>query len=157
MLSDSSRASGEKTAAGFRGGCLCGTVRYEVTSEPVNMWNCHCADCRKVTGARYATNVFVKVDDLKVTAGKTATFRHLADSGNTMTKEYCPECGSQLFNSSSGRAALKVVRAGSIDDPSFVKPRANIFAANALPGAAGGDGIPTFDRMPPDPSVFFKT
>ena len=141
----------------FTGGCLCGAIRYEVSGAPVNMWNCHCDDCRKSSGASYATNVFVKLADLKVTRGETARFQHTADSGNIMTKEYCSACGSQLFNGNSGRPAIKVVRAGTIDDARFVEPRANIYASRALPSALTGSELPAFDEMPPDPSVFFKS
>ncbi|WP_422019452.1 GFA family protein [Roseibium sp.] len=141
----------------FKGGCLCGAIRYEVAAKPVNMWNCHCTDCQKSSGASYATNVFVKVADLTITKGEPDRFQHQADSGNTMTKEYCSNCGSQLFNGNSGRPAIKVIRAGTIDDPSFVVPRANIYASRALPAAIEGTEIPTFDEMPPDPSVFFRS
>lgn len=141
---------------GFKGGCLCGAIRYEVSSDPVNMWNCHCDDCRKSSGASYATNVFVKLADLTMTRGETAKFQHRSDSGNTMTKEYCADCGAQIFNANSGRPAIKVVRAGTVDDGSFVKPRANVYASRALPGVLDRSDLPAFDEMPPDPSVFFK-
>lgn len=142
--------------SGFKGGCLCGEIRYEVLGDPVNMWNCHCDDCRKSSGASYATNVFVKLEYLTVVKGETAKFQHKADSGNTMTKEYCAACGSQLFNGNSGRPAIKVVRAGTIDDGGFVEPKAHIYASRALPRALEGSDLPCFDEMPPDPSVFFR-
>lgn len=140
----------------FKGACLCGAIRYEVSGEPVNMWNCHCDDCRRSSGASYTTNVFVKGSDLTVTQGETRRFQHRADSGNTMTKQYCADCGSQLFNGNSGRPGIVVIRAGTIDDARFVVPRAHIYASRALPSAIEGAGIPIFDTMPPDPSVFFK-
>lgn len=141
--------------SGFKGGCLCGAIRYEVAGAPVNMWNCHCDDCRKSSGASYATNVFVQIVDLTVIKGEPARFPHKADSGNTMTKEYCAKCGSQLFNGNSGRPAIKVVRAGAIDEGGFVFPKANVYASRALPSVQEGLKIPAFDEMPPDPSVFF--
>ncbi|MEM6383941.1 MAG: GFA family protein [Pseudomonadota bacterium] len=138
------------------GGCLCGAIRYRVSSAPVNMWNCHCEDCRRSSGASYATNVFVKAADLVVTQGKAQTFDHPADSGNIMTKHFCAACGSQLFNANSGRPQIVVIRAGSLDDPGFVSPRANVYASRALPGALPAGDIPSFDEMPPDPSIFFR-
>jgi hypothetical protein len=133
---------------GFKGGCLCGAVTYEVSSDPVNMWNCHCDDCRKVTGASFATNVFVKLENVTITKGKTSTYESAADSGNIMTKEFCSNCGSQLFNSSSARPAIRVVRAGSIDDASFVKPWANCYSSKALSCTHLADELDNFEMGP---------
>ncbi|MEK9723742.1 MAG: GFA family protein [Rhodospirillaceae bacterium] len=133
---------------GFTGGCLCGAVRYEVTGEPTNMWNCHCDACRKITGASYATNVFVKEEDLKITKGRTKTYKDKADSGNDMTRHFCGDCGSPLFNENSGRPGIRVIRAGTIDDPSFVKPWANLYAKRALQNTHLGGDMTNFDAMP---------
>lgn len=143
--------------ASFTGGCLCGAVTYVVAGEPINMWNCHCDDCRKATGASFATNVLVKLDDLTLQKGQLSSFQHSADSGNTMTKEFCSHCGSQLFNSSSGRPGIKVVRVGSIDDASFVRPKANMYASRALPCTLLAEGLDNFETMPPDVAELLKT
>ncbi len=60
---------GVQNMPGFKGGCLCGAITYEVSSDPINMWNCHCDDCRRATGASFATNVFVNLIDLTITNG----------------------------------------------------------------------------------------
>ena len=89
---------------GFSGGCLCGKIRYQVTGDPVRMAICHCDDCRKATGAAFTTNIFVKADDLVLLQGTPKQYLHPTDSGSTMTKEFCPDCGSQLFGYSSRSA-----------------------------------------------------
>jgi hypothetical protein len=143
--------------AGFTGGCLCGEVTYEVSSDPIVMWNCHCDDCRKITGASFATNVFVKREDLTITSGTVSTYKSSADSGNTMTREFCSDCGSQLFNNSSARPEIKVVRAGSIDDASFVRPRANMYSSKALSFTSLDDGLDNFDTTPSDLTEYINS
>lgn len=138
---------------GFSGSCLCGAIAYEVTGEPVNMWNCHCDHCRKVTGAAYATNVFVKAEDMTITQGTPATYQNQADSGNTMTRYFCRDCGSPMFNESTGRAGIRVIRVGSIDGSGFVKPWADLFAPRALAFTTDEDDREKFERMPP-PGAF---
>jgi len=133
---------------GFKGGCLCGSITYEVSSDPINMWNCHCDDCRRATGASFATNVFVKFEDLTITKGTPSTYEHSADSGNIMTKEFCSNCGAQLFNGSSARSAIRVVRVGSIDDASFVRPSGNLYCSRALPCSHLAEDLDNFDTMP---------
>ena len=137
---------------GFKGGCLCGAITYEVSSDPINMWNCHCDDCRRATGASFATNVFVNLIDLTITNGTVSTYQHSADSGNTMTKGFCSDCGSQLFNSNSARPEIKVVRVGTINDANFVQPWANLYSSKALSFTHLADDLDNFEKMPPTPS-----
>lgn len=135
----------------FSGGCLCGAVRYEVDGEPAFVAQCHCDDCRRATGSSFATNVFVKEADLKIVQGRTKTFQHPADSGNTMTKQFCPECGSQLFGSTSGLPGMQSVKVGSIDDASFVKPQIEVFVSKALPFTIHPADTQKFERGRPRP------
>ena len=117
----------------FSGGCLCGAVRYEVNGDLVRVAQCHCDDCRRATGSAFATNVFVKEEDLKVLQGETNTFQHSADSGSTMTKEFCGKCGSQLFGYGSSAAGVKNIKIGSIDDVGDIKPQIEVFTSKSLP------------------------
>ena len=132
----------------FTGGCLCGTIRYEVNAEPQGIQNCHCDNCRKVTGSAFATNIFVAEDDVVITQGEPKSFSHAADSGNTMTKEFCANCGSQLFGLGSGRPGVKNIKVGSIDDASFVQPMRNVFVKRALPFTQIDRSLDCFDGMP---------
>lgn len=132
--------------AGFTGGCLCGAIRYEVKSDPVRAANCHCDDCRRATGASFATNVFVKADDLVILQGTPRSFEHTSDSGSTMTKEFCGDCGSQLFGHGSRSQGIRNVKVGSIDDASAIRPSIDVFVSKALP----------FTTLPADTEHFDK-
>ncbi|NQV56741.1 MAG: GFA family protein [Rhodospirillales bacterium] len=132
----------------FTGGCLCGVIRYKVSGDIIRTANCHCDDCRKATGSAFATNVFVAADDITVTHGTLKSYNHIADSGNAMTKEFCGDCGSQIFGFGAARPGVKNVKAGSIDDASFVKPEVNLFLAHAIPFTKIDREIDCFDGMP---------
>ncbi|MGE3245907.1 MAG: GFA family protein [Beijerinckiaceae bacterium] len=134
--------------AGFTGGCLCGAVRYEVDIDPVRMARCHCDDCRKGTGAQFATNVFVPAANFKVT-GDVATYQSKTDAGNTMTRAFCPKCGSPVFGySSAGGGVMRAIRAGSIDDPSFVKPAIEVFTKRMMACSVVDPDTQKFEAMP---------
>ncbi len=133
--------------AGFKGGCLCGDIRYEVKSDPVLIVNCHCDDCRKATGSQFATNLFINEDDLVITQGEPKSFNHSADSGNDMTKMFCPNCGSQLFGYGSGRPGLRSVKAGTVEDHDIVNPQRNIYTSRALKCTVMSDEIENFETM----------
>lgn len=134
--------------AGFSGGCLCGQVRYKVKSDPARMVNCHCDDCRKITGAAFSTNIFVNAEDIEMVQGTMSQFEHVADSGSRRVKEFCANCGSQLFGYGTSRPGMKSIKVGSIDDASFVKPTANLYASRALPFSHIDDDLDNFEEMP---------
>jgi hypothetical protein len=120
-----------------------------VTGEPVRVAHCHCDDCRRATGASFATNVFFKEDDIKILQGTPKQFRHAADSGNTMTKEFCGDCGSQLFGIGSGSAGIRHVKAGTLDDASFVQPQIEVYTSKKLPFTRLSDDTEHFETSRP--------
>lgn len=131
------------------GGCLCGSIRYEVEGEPFRMVNCHCDDCRKATGSAYATNLFFQEDQITLLQGAPKRFEHAADSGNMMFKEFCATCGSQVFGGGTLRAGVKSIKIGSIDEANFVKPTANLYVSHALSCTHLDSEIDNFEQMPP--------
>ncbi len=135
--------------AKFTGGCLCGAIRYEIDGEPFRIANCHCDDCRKATGSAYATNLFYKEEQITLLQGSPKHYDHTADSGNSMFKEFCGNCGSQVFGGGAMRPGVKSVKVGTIDDASFVKPDVNLFTAHALSCTLIDDDVENFEAMPP--------
>ena len=45
-----------------KGGCFCGTIRYEFDAEGIPVADCHCTMCRRTSGAPYVTWLVVPVD-----------------------------------------------------------------------------------------------
>ena len=131
----------------FSGKCLCGSVSYKVSVDPSFILNCHCEDCRRSTGAVFGTNVFVDEDKVQIT-GKVSSYTHTADSGNTMTKRFCPNCGTLLFGNSSGRQNSVSIRAGTIDQFNLIKPQMNVFLAKKIKSTPINDSLPCSDAMP---------
>lgn len=134
---------------GFSGGCLCGSVRYKVSSDPSFVLNCHCEDCRRSTGSVYGTNVFVDEDKVQIT-GEVSLYVHTADSGNEMTKRFCPNCGTLLFGNSSGRQNSVSIRGGTIDQFDLIKPQMNVFVAKKIESTPINDSLPRSEGMPTD-------
>lgn len=129
------------------GQCLCGAVRYRITAEPIFTRICWCRDCQHIA-ANGTVNILVPAAALEV-SGSTSAYGSTADSGNLITRHFCPSCGSHLFAGSSGRPQYTVVRAGTLDDPSSIAPVANIWAASA-PAWACMD--PTLERVESQPA-----
>ena len=130
------------------GQCLCGKVKYTISSEPRVMSQCHCDDCRKSTGTGHASNAFFKEKDVHIN-GATSSYESVADSGSTITRYFCPQCGSLLFGTLSGVKNVIAVAVGTVDDSSWFKPSAIVYNKRKPQWDFMDKSIPTFEEMPP--------
>ena len=102
------------------GGCLCGAVRYSFDSEAVvTAAHCHCTDCQKCTGSGKATIIFVPTPALHID-GSLKTYTVVGTAGSHVTRGFCPDCGSPVLSYVEEDSTLRFVKAGSLDDPSWV-------------------------------------
>jgi hypothetical protein len=131
------------------GGCLCGEVRYRLTAEPIVARICWCHDCQHIAGNGTANAIFPAAN-IEIT-GSVSEYVSMADSGNYITRRFCSLCGCHLFADSSGRPGFSVVRLGTLDDPSSIKPQANIWSGSAPSWACLDASIPRFEQQPPPP------
>lgn len=111
------------------GRCLCGAVQYRVQGEPLVARICWCQVCQKIS-ANGTVNAMFPTSALGV-SGETAHYSSVADSGNVITREFCPRCGCHLYAGSSANPHVRVLRIGTLDDPSSVRPTLNIWTASA--------------------------
>lgn len=132
-----------------RGKCLCGQVRYRITMEPIASRICWCKDCQRIS-SNGTVNILVQTSAIDI-EGTPAEYVKTADSGNQVTRRFCGQCGTQLFSDSSGRAGLTVVRVGTLDDPSSVRPSANIWSGSAPAWACLDGALERVERAPPAP------
>ena len=128
------------------GRCLCGAIRFTITTEPVATRVCWCRDCQHIA-SNGTVNLVVATNGLTVT-GTLAEYVMTAASGNEISREFCPQCGTHMFAKSPARPQLRVVRTGNLDDPSSVPPSMNIWASSA-PGWACLD--PALERVEQQP------
>ncbi|HJV74901.1 MAG TPA: GFA family protein [Noviherbaspirillum sp.] len=129
-----------------KGRCLCGSVNFRLTSEPLATRVCWCRDCQHLA-ANGTVNALVPAEALEI-SGALADYTKTADSGNQITRQFCPTCGTHLFGISSARPQFRVVRLGTLDDPSSIKPSMNIWSSSA-PSWACLD--PALDRVEHQP------
>lgn len=130
------------------GGCACGAVRYEITGEPVMAGHCQCRDCQRMTGTGHASMLAVPAPAIRMT-GTLKYHRSTADSGSTVARGFCPECGSFISGTSSAMPQLTTVAAASLDDPSQFRPQLVVYTCSAQPWDRMDPALPQFERMPP--------
>ena len=114
----------------FSGGCACGAIRYECSSEPVAMLNCHCHDCQHSSGAPFASGVIISTKSIKVT-GSPKTYSVRASSGAQTARSFCSNCGSPLFTTGEAMPDFTSIRFTTFDDPSDFRPTLDIWTSSA--------------------------
>jgi hypothetical protein len=132
------------------GGCLCGQVRYTANAEPIFVGVCHCKDCQKESGAAF--NIAVAVPQAAVSIqGPAKTYSTKADSGQNNVRRLCPNCGSTILSEPAALAGISIIRAGTLDDPSWLKPSLEIYCDRAQPWVQLGGDMKRFPGMPQPP------
>ncbi|ARN82338.1 GFA family protein [Methylocystis bryophila] len=139
-------------AEGFpvSGQCLCGAVRVTAKAAPFRMAQCHCRDCQRVSGTGHTTNALFHEADVEV-IGETRGFAVTADSGSTLTRYFCPVCGSRMFGHNSKRPGAVVLSAGIFDESDWFQPQMALYSARRPAWDPERADIPNFETMPPSP------
>lgn len=133
----------------YTGRCLCGDVHYQINAEPVASRICWCRDCQHLA-SNGTVNAMFPSSALQI-SGTPAEFTKTADSGNQIRRRFCARCGSHLFADSTGRPGLTVVRLGTLDEPSAVRPTANIWASSAPAWACLDGELQRVEQQPAPP------
>jgi len=107
--------------------CRCGQLSATCTGEPVRVSVCHCLDCQKRSGSAFSAQARWPAEQV-VVAGASKTFVHTADSGNTITHHFCPDCGSTVHYRIDGKFdGLIAIPVGAFADPAFPAPRFSVW------------------------------
>ncbi len=118
--------------AKIEGGCLCGNIRYTGVTEPLATVLCHCINCQKQSGGAYSLNLVMPKGSLDI-QGELTTYVDTGDSGKPLDRNFCGRCGSVITSEPSVMANITVLKAGTLDDTSWVRPAMEIYCDSAQP------------------------
>lgn len=130
----------------FEGGCLCEAVRYTSSVEPITTVHCCCRDCRKIGGTGHATHSVIPIEAFSLT-GEVSEFTKTADSGNRISRYFCPLCGSAIYHTRDGMEGLVVLRTSSLDEPELARPDRIIYTSSAVSWDHLDPELPSFEKM----------
>ena len=128
------------------GGCHCGALRYEISAAPILTYTCHCTDCQRISGTAFTLAIIVPESAFRLTKGEPRPVERIADSGRANIRLLCPDCGCWI--SGTGRpddagVLVRRVRAGTLDDRSWLRPTAHFFTRSKQPWVT----LPAGDQM----------
>ena len=128
--------------------CACGAVQFEFDTDPDFIAICHCLDCKKASGGEAATWFAVPESDFSLTQGEPKGQHYIADSGKGLDRMFCPTCAARLYTANlESFPATVFVQLSSLDDPSFITPKLEMFTKRRLSWAVPLD-LPQFEAMP---------
>ena len=145
------------------GGCLCGALRYEVTRTPMAAYTCHCTHCQRLTSSAFSTAIVVAAEAFRLTgAADPRPLRRTADSGRTATRWLCPECCTWLCSgpkpdTAAAPDSLVFLRAGTLDDTSWLRPTVHFWTRSAQPWVVLPEGGTRFETQPADYAAWLRS
>ena len=132
----------------YAGGCACGAIRYETSSEPIFQHHCQCTDCQKRSGTGHGSYLtFPRRAEVAI-SGEARGWRVAGDSGNEKEHAFCPTCGTPVYLTFVAMPDLIAFHATSLDDPGMFRPQALTYAVRGHAWDGVDPALPRFERMP---------
>lgn len=116
------------------GHCLCGSITYECDAEPIMTGICHCTDCQRQGGSAFSINVGVPRNELNIN-GEVKIVETARDEGGTGYRHFCGDCGSPIFSVLSVADEIAWIKAGTLNDASWLEPEIEAWTRSAQPWA----------------------
>lgn len=130
------------------GGCLWGQVRYSAQTDPAFVGVCHCKNCQKQSGTAFSVVLAIPKSAISI-QGQLKTYHGKGDSGQPVLRRFCPECGSPIITEVSLMPDLTMIKAGTLDDTSWLDPTMHIFCDSAQRWSPIPQSSQRFPKAPP--------
>ena len=131
------------TGGEWTGGCLCGAVRYRAGADPIRVVSCHCATCRRGSGAAFMTFVHFPAGAFAWSDREPQRYRSSAEA----ERGFCPVCGSTLSMHEAVLGDRVQVSLGSLDRPDLARPDDHVWTSSQLPRLELVDDRPRFTTV----------
>jgi hypothetical protein len=106
-----------------RAACNCGQLQLTCEGEPARISICHCLACQRRTGAAFGYQAWFEQPKITSISGRSTEFKRAADSGKSVTSQFCPVCGSTVYWEAEQFPGLIAVAVGAFADPAFPAPK----------------------------------
>jgi len=132
----------------YKGSCLCGAVRFEISGKINNIVHCHCSLCRTAQGGAFATNGNVKQDEFRFVDGENNLTGFESTPGQT--KFFCKTCGSPIMSKNTTSPNNIRVRLGTIESDINERPGSHIFVTSKANWDVITDDLPKYEGYEPE-------
>jgi len=122
----------------FKGSCRCGAIRFEIEGEPKWIAHCHCADCRRATGAAVSTYVGSERERVKFLGDSPRVYR----SSKGVKRSFCGECGSPIAYEGERWPSEVHFFVGLFERAGDLVPQGQVYESERLPWLHVVDEVP---------------
>jgi hypothetical protein len=131
------------------GRCLCGNVTFTAEGDAVIQAACHCTDCQRQTGGPFSVIVGVPRDSFSAEGSTLASYSTVGtDHGGETVRNFCSACGSPVFSVAAVAPELVFIKAGALDDASWVEPSFEAWTGSAQAWSPRFEGAAQLERGP---------
>ncbi|WP_348252710.1 GFA family protein [Trichocoleus desertorum] len=106
-------------------------MRYEIRAEPLTLYACHCKECPKQSSSAFGLSMPVPRAAVVILQGQPKQWQRVSDSGREVSCLFCGERGTRLFHNPARNAKITNVKAGTLDDTSWLKPVGNLWTQSS--------------------------
>jgi len=140
----------------YSGRCLCEAVHYRVAEEPLTLYACHCTDCQRRSGSAFGLSMWVNLPAIEVTKGEVTLHQSTNAEGKLRLAKICGQCGVRMWSEPPKFPGLAVMRPGTLDDKSWVRPVAHIWTRSAQPWFVFPEGVARYEKQVGDLGVLIE-
>jgi hypothetical protein len=106
--------------------CSCGQLKATTNGEPIRISVCHCLACQQRTGSAFGAQARFPSDQVTL-EGRSKQYVRIADSGNKLVFDFCPECGATVHYRLEHIPDVIAIPVGAFADPQFPKPKVSVY------------------------------
>ena len=107
-------------------------MRYRVTGWPRTLYCCHCTECQRQASSAFGMSLRVARTDVEIDWSIMASRARDIGRSNEVHGHFCRDCGVRILHDRPGSRDV-TIKAGTLDDTSWLRPVGHIWTASAQP------------------------
>jgi hypothetical protein len=124
---------------------MCGSVRFELKSDPFDCGWCHCRTCQLYSGAPAMAFACVPTQNFIWTQGMPGW----VETSSFGQRAFCADCGTPLQVRVDYQPETVDFPIVTLDDPSAIVPEFHIFWSSKVDWFNPGDDLPKHEKFRP--------
>ena len=130
------------------GSCQCGNIEIEFNNKKViSAHHCYCKDCQRSTGTGKATILYIPKKHFSLNT-ELKYYESIGSQGMHIQRGFCENCGSGILSFAKEFPRLLFVKAGILNDSSWIKVESNYFIDSASEWSKPDLSIKSFKGNP---------